>query len=579
VVVLPEREAARHAELKARLRKQIDALPRVGCLLTLDVRSNEIKGGVTYIAQVLKRNRTLKVLNLSDNKIDSQGLMSIAEALVRATLHTCRGEAWTRLMIDLVQTFLQKYNSTLETLDLSNNPCCGTSLEGINTLRTALAFNSSLMRVFLTNTDFNTSAAISLAEFLPEVHSLIHLDLTDNADIELAGIMALAAAVRLNTTLRCLDLSIPPNDPEYARLSQDVLQSCIRNTEAAQEQSAAKGIAKASIATPIYKSEIARELREISEHGRRTLEKAEKYLLATSSSSSSATVPGSTNEDTGGELDLKRIVETAKECIGILRETIEPDEERKRKSEALQGAETVKLVLDQAYAATSQLGELRKKLQGKQREAAGIFSSHLGSLVARAKTLYDNDQQQQGQQTRPGGLALDAGAGLLSPLTPVKSPLSPSEQLPSPNFSITSSDDDEDDDSDTYSLDGDGRTPTVSPVKSARLEKNRPPRPASLELPTPIFEAPVNADASPRSPVEKSSRIMVSEEAEVFRKSTAKVSDGASSKTLLDVLDDDEGEDKGAEELKKELLDAAVEKKTRRSSLTDLDSIEPAGNK
>lgn len=77
-----EREAQRHAELKARLRKQIDALPRVGCLLTLDVRSNEIKGGVSYISQVLKRNRTLKVLNLSDNKIDAQGLTSIAEALV-----------------------------------------------------------------------------------------------------------------------------------------------------------------------------------------------------------------------------------------------------------------------------------------------------------------------------------------------------------------------------------------------------------------------------------------------------------------------------------------------------------------
>lgn len=37
-----------------------------------------------YIAQVLKRNRTLKVLNLSENKIDVAGLLSIAEALVRA---------------------------------------------------------------------------------------------------------------------------------------------------------------------------------------------------------------------------------------------------------------------------------------------------------------------------------------------------------------------------------------------------------------------------------------------------------------------------------------------------------------
>jgi Ran GTPase-activating protein (RanGAP) involved in mRNA processing and transport len=38
---------------------------------------------VAYIAQVLKRNRTLKVLNLSDNKIEAPGLTALAEALVR----------------------------------------------------------------------------------------------------------------------------------------------------------------------------------------------------------------------------------------------------------------------------------------------------------------------------------------------------------------------------------------------------------------------------------------------------------------------------------------------------------------
>lgn len=34
------------------------------------------------MAQVLKRNRTLKVLNLSENKLDMQCLVVIAEALV-----------------------------------------------------------------------------------------------------------------------------------------------------------------------------------------------------------------------------------------------------------------------------------------------------------------------------------------------------------------------------------------------------------------------------------------------------------------------------------------------------------------
>jgi protein phosphatase 1 regulatory subunit 37 len=41
------------------------------------------QNGVVYIAQVLKRNRTLKVLNLSENKIDVSGLVALSEALVR----------------------------------------------------------------------------------------------------------------------------------------------------------------------------------------------------------------------------------------------------------------------------------------------------------------------------------------------------------------------------------------------------------------------------------------------------------------------------------------------------------------
>jgi hypothetical protein len=55
-----------------------------------------LQGGITYIAQVLKRNRTLKVLNLSENKLDVAGLMAIAEALV--SLHViCEAAALTPL--------------------------------------------------------------------------------------------------------------------------------------------------------------------------------------------------------------------------------------------------------------------------------------------------------------------------------------------------------------------------------------------------------------------------------------------------------------------------------------------------
>jgi hypothetical protein len=94
----------------------------------------------------------------------------------------------------------------------------------IMALRNAITVNSNLKRIFLNSTDLSSEGAIALAEFLPESRSLLHLDLTGNFDIDIAGALALSVSVKMNTTLRCLDLNIPPNDPDFARLSQEILQ-------------------------------------------------------------------------------------------------------------------------------------------------------------------------------------------------------------------------------------------------------------------------------------------------------------------------------------------------------------------
>ncbi|EJD08451.1 uncharacterized protein FOMMEDRAFT_101852 [Fomitiporia mediterranea MF3/22] len=194
--------------------RALDALPRLGELRTLDLRGNDIRAGIQYIAQVLKRNRTLKVLNLSENKIDVQGLVAIAEAL--------------------------KYNLTLETLDMGRNPCSGPALDGIQSLRTAFTLNTSLKRLFLASTSLTSAGAIALAEFLPESASLLHLDLTLNS-LDLAAVMALSGGLKANHTMRCLDLNIPPDDEEFARMCRDILNTCIRNTEEAERTSQTAG--------------------------------------------------------------------------------------------------------------------------------------------------------------------------------------------------------------------------------------------------------------------------------------------------------------------------------------------------
>lgn len=94
----------------------------------------------------------------------------------------------------------------------------------INGLRMSFTLNTSLKRLFLADTGLATEGAIALAEFLPETEHLLHLDLTKNQGIEVAGIMALAVGLRSNRVMRCLDLSIPFNNSDVASLSQDILQ-------------------------------------------------------------------------------------------------------------------------------------------------------------------------------------------------------------------------------------------------------------------------------------------------------------------------------------------------------------------
>ncbi|KAF5354240.1 hypothetical protein D9756_006991 [Leucocoprinus leucothites] len=190
--------------------RALDTLPRLGALRTLDLKGNDLRNGITYLAQVLKRNRTLKLLNLSENKLDVGCLVAIAEAL--------------------------KYNSCLETLDMSKNPCSGPSLDGIQSLRTAFTLNTSLKRLFLSSTHLTSPGAIALAEFLPESTSLLHLDLTNN-HLDLAGIMALNKGLKSNHVMRCLDLNIPPGDEAFAKMCREILNTCVRNTEEAERSS------------------------------------------------------------------------------------------------------------------------------------------------------------------------------------------------------------------------------------------------------------------------------------------------------------------------------------------------------
>ncbi|RIA86450.1 hypothetical protein C1645_740841 [Glomus cerebriforme] len=231
------------------------------------------QSGIQYIAQALRRNQSLKELRIQDNRIDSKGLVFLVDGL--------------------------KYNHTLELFDLSRNPVGGPSSEGIIALRNGLPLNTTLKGLFLSNANLSTEGAIAIAEYLPETNSLIHLDLSANPDIDIAGIMALAVSIKMNHSVCVLDVNVQPNNDEMACFSRDILRACVRNTELAQ------------------KSDL-----ENSENG---------FLLTEFETNPSGILDFNGSSEFGLGIymkDLKKNVRVAKESLKMFEEMLESDNEK-----------------------------------------------------------------------------------------------------------------------------------------------------------------------------------------------------------------------------------------------------------
>ena len=482
--------------------RALAALPRLGALRTLDLRTNDIRSGVTYIAQVLKRNRTLKVLNLSENKIDVQGLVAIAESL--------------------------KYNSCLETLDLSKNPCCATApggagLEGIMSLRTAFTLNKSLKRLFLSGTGLTSAGAIALAEFLPESTSLLHLDLTHNA-LDVAGVVALSSGLRSNWIMRCLDVNIPVGDEHMARLCRDILSICVRNTEKAEEMSRTGGGAVPSSGRGLGKgvwgmieeSQLARNIRRTA---------------------------GQTLTQT--DLD---IIQTARDCRVELDAIVTRAASGSSSNGAAADAAPPELVARTRAALPPLIGLIQAlgtapddKEQPGQLEELVELNEALTSLLVKAAPASPAITRRSSLQ---GGLRLRLGSNVMSAPNSLLSPggilASPAGQLLSPLLQRKTSTS-----SFTASPSGSGRsTPILEPareepeVETPKLDKGK----GRLIIEERVIPSPQNfaigdsddeekhlgglvlmqdEDSQPASPTLDRSKNWVEEEGEVFRKGVA----------------------------------------------------------
>ncbi|KAJ3337630.1 hypothetical protein HDU93_000773 [Gonapodya sp. JEL0774] len=165
--------------VRMRNRRSGESTRHIAGLGHLDVSENPLGQGVQHIAMALGLNSSIKHVLLRDCGIDSTGLRILAEAL--------------------------KVNSGMKVLNLSRNRCCGPSTIAIENLKDALAVNRTLEELDLSNTRLSSEGAITLAEALPLTRNLRRLDLSHNP-INLSGLMALNATIRKNNTITSLAL-------------------------------------------------------------------------------------------------------------------------------------------------------------------------------------------------------------------------------------------------------------------------------------------------------------------------------------------------------------------------------------
>ncbi|KAG0253548.1 hypothetical protein BG011_006316 [Mortierella polycephala] len=199
-----------------------------------------LRGNLLEIMAPAIRESNLRQVSMRSNRIGSSGgvwigvLMRDYDDQPNKTIPINNEEqGFKRVFPGIVNPELLKRTRGVEFLDVSDNDL----RQGADYIAQTLRRNMSLKCLVLQNNNLDPARlaviadALALAEFLPETRTLTQLDLTGNEMVDIAGVMALSVSIRMNKSLTCLDMNVPPNDAEFARLSRDILRACIRNTE------------------------------------------------------------------------------------------------------------------------------------------------------------------------------------------------------------------------------------------------------------------------------------------------------------------------------------------------------------
>ncbi|WP_375333338.1 hypothetical protein [Candidatus Tisiphia endosymbiont of Xenochironomus xenolabis] len=161
-----------------------------------DTAANDSTNIIKSIAEALKNNKTLTILDLSSNFIGDEGAKAIAEAL--------------------------KKNKTLTSLNLSSNFIGAEGTKAI--VEALLVYNSTLASLNLSLNNIKDGAVELIAKMLESNRTLTNFDLSHNR-ITVEGIKAIVESLKNNKTLTNLELSYNCIGAEGIKAIAEMLES------------------------------------------------------------------------------------------------------------------------------------------------------------------------------------------------------------------------------------------------------------------------------------------------------------------------------------------------------------------
>nr|XP_020471349.1 protein phosphatase 1 regulatory subunit 37-like [Monopterus albus] len=207
----------------------VGALKKNKALQELHLTNNLLNSyqDALQLGDLLRYNTTLQTLEISNNAVADDGLEELCDGLRWQTaglkvLFLRNNQITAKGMVHLAKTL--PVLKVLQVLDLGENLLGN---EGIQIIREPLMVNCSVLQLSLAQASITCHGAVALAEFLAENHHIQRLDLRQN-QVKLGGLMALCLALRINRSLASLDLDHMPPQEQFKEMSEGVASWAIQ---------------------------------------------------------------------------------------------------------------------------------------------------------------------------------------------------------------------------------------------------------------------------------------------------------------------------------------------------------------